>query len=411
MEPKIIVRNKDKNGRNTVYVQVCCSNGIKRIPTGVKVKGDKKSLSTEKKIVKAATEKQQQLINKKLNSVQNVLFKASMDNQHVTKEYLDFNLKKNNDEKNSFFEQYQRFLDSHKNEWVKNTHLKHTRTFTLLKEYCKLCGLSMTYDNVTEDLMRGFTTYLAEEYNYSNSSTKTRISDLKCFLNECLDKGLLKKAEFRKYRPYKGTGNYVDPLVVTVDEKELKIIKNFKIPEKNWKLEFARDFFVLACATGQRYQSLISLKSVNVDGDMLTVHQGKTKKRIIFKMNGLAKEMIQKMVIEAPNGKMKSLNNPKMNAYLKELFRDHIAPKHDCFNTELSKIKYVGSDPIEIIKKKWEWFGIHTGRRSFINIMIHKNVPTKYIRSVTGHSKAEAFMVYENNREREDFYASEFPEV
>lgn len=408
VEAKIVIRNIDKEGRSTVYIQVCCANGIKRFPTTVKVKLQKSKSITEKSILKSATEKQQQLITKKKNDVVSVLFRAEMDNAHVTKEYLDFHLKKNIDEKNSFFEQYKKFLELHKSEWRHNTYIKHERTFTLLKEYCENCGINMTYDEVSTDFLIGFVAFLAEEYEYSNSSTKTRISDLKCFLNDCADKGLLMNLKFRKYTPYKSVNK---KKVIALNEEELRIIKTFTVPEKNWKLEFARDFLVLACATGQRYESLIKLSSANISGDMLTIYQGKTKKMVEFKMNSLAKEMVEKLVLNTPTGKIKHLNNPKMNAYLTELFRDHIAPKHDIFNKEHLRIKHIGSKSIESVKKKWELIKTHTGRKTYINMMIHRGVPTKYIRSVTGHSKAEAFMVYEDNSAEEERYSNQFPDI
>ncbi len=71
------------------------------------------------------------------------------------------------------------------------------------------------------------------------------------------------------------------------------------------------------------------------------------------------------------------------------------------FENNTKKIKRIGKEIIEESVPLYSRISSHVARRSFITIMLNKNVPIKIIMSITGHRSFENFILYYKEDETE----------
>lgn len=170
---------------------------------------------------------------------------------------------------------------------------------------------------------------------------------------------------------------------IYLDDSEIEKIWGIEL---NGNEEIARDLFIFQLSSGQRYSDIYKLCGINLKecivGDMISIVQKKTKAKVSFPINAMAKSVLGKYSYRLP--KMK---NQEVNANIKTICQK-VGLNEICHCVELR-----GDDIYEYDAYKWQLVGTHTTRRSFISNAIKENIDTAIIRKITGH-KSGAFERY-----------------
>ena len=177
---------------------------------------------------------------------------------------------------------------------------------------------------------------------------------------------------------------------ITLDEEELKKIKETDVPER---LQPAKDWLIISCFTGQRISdfmdfSLDKLKIVK-DKKCIAFTQKKTGKSILLPLHPNVWQIIKE----------------------EDTFPDKLPIQQ--YNLQIKEVvKLAGiASPVKIRKRrgfrsqteivqKWEAVSSHIGRRSFASNFYGK-IPTALLMDATGHTTEEMFKRYICNADNE----------
>ena len=150
-----------------------------------------------------------------------------------------------------------------------------------------------------------------------------------------------------------------------------------------------RDMFLLTCKLGIRFSDLITIKKRDIQNNINGV---KVLKRKSVKTSG--KEYSIEIpdsvlsILEKYDYRMNLMTNQKSNYYLKELLKSH-----EEFQKESDQ--YFKDEDDRIPYKYWELITFHTGRRSFITILLNEmGFSTVEVMKRTDHTKISTLEQY-----------------
>jgi len=155
--------------------------------------------------------------------------------------------------------------------------------------------------------------------------------------------------------------------------------------------ETVRDYFVIACNTGLRFQDFSVLRLAHINDGFLEIDPGKNRRiiRSVTKVIVPVLPMFKEILSKYPNGFPKCPPNQVFNRYIKE-----IAEKVPSLQKEFLK-KITRAHKVEIeTYLKYQKVSAHTARRSFCTNMYLKGVPIITIMAMSGHKTQENFMKY-----------------
>ncbi len=169
--------------------------------------------------------------------------------------------------------------------------------------------------------------------------------------------------------------------------EEMMAIKEFSTP----LYEIVRDFFVICCCTGLRFQDVSILRLAHINDGFLEIDPGKNLRiiRSVTKVIVPVLPMFKEILSKYPDGFPKCPPNQVFNRYIKE-----IAEKVPSLQKEFLK-KITRAHKVEIeTYLKFQKVSAHTARRSFCTNMYLKGVPIITIMAMSGHKTQENFMKY-----------------
>jgi integrase len=145
-----------------------------------------------------------------------------------------------------------------------------------------------------------------------------------------------------------------------------------------------RDLFVLACLTGLRFSDFSTLRTEDLQKDMLYKKQEKSDHWVVIPLREEAKLIFTRQFKE----KIPSLTNPEFNRHIKTIGK--LAGI-----TKLVKFSYKkGNKSITITKPKFDWITSHTARRSFCTNEFLEGTPVELIMKISGHKRTKDFYKY-----------------
>lgn len=354
-----------------------------------------------------STGKQATQWNKKLKEIKNELeteyYKqiegGSIPEPGYFKKHLDKKFKaKNEYEGSDFYSLYDEFMLAKEKYVEPSTFKKYKALLNHLKDIEKHFKISFNPGSFTKEFYYEFVDYFIDVHGHRNSTVKEKhLSTIKTFLNWSVEKGHIKKNEFRNIKfPYK-----INPAdTISLNAEELDRVHNFDLTN-NKRLEQVRDIFCLECYTGLRYSDAAKVKKENYTGRFLKIHTDKTIQNLSIPLRLEAVEILDKYYdLDLP---LPIISNQKMNDYLKEI-------GELCeINTPISILKLSGIKKEEIIKKKFELITTHTGRRTFVTQSYERKMLPLKIMKITGHKSYDTFMKYyrlEDIDVSQDFFES-----
>jgi integrase len=308
----------------------------------------------------------------------------------LLKSYLDKLLNKNTNEITSekditFIEFAYELLENKKKRITIETYKSYRQTLIKLEMYSKVNKTPITFNSFDKKFVNLFSTFLEEYYDHQQNSLSKHFKNLKTYLIEAVNRGLISNSNFIIkdfcYPTEETTAIYLT-------EKELQKMFDADLSQ-NRIMELARDIFLIGCYIGQRvsdYNGLTENDIVTLKGiKYFKIRQSKTKTDVLCP---ITKEISEIMRLRHFNLPPKKLNEPDINENIKELGKSlGFTKKIKC---EFTK---GGKKVIEMVPKN-ELIMTHTARRSFCTNMYLKKMPVFDIMVFSGHKTEKEFYKY-----------------
>lgn len=238
---------------------------------------------------------------------------------------------------------------------------------------------------IDQKLIKNYTDYLNSKLALNSSAKYLTIFKLLISYateKKIIDFNIIAEAKV-KVRREKSDNIYLTEKEI----EEIMAISKFETPV----YEVVRDYFVIACNTGLRFQDFSILKAANIKNEFIEIEQGKHRRiqtsvtKVIVPVLPMFKEILSKY----PNGFPKCPPNQVFNRYIKE-----IAEQVPSLNTEFTK-KTTRANKVDIkTHKRYKLVSAHTARRSFCTNMYLRDIPIPTIMALSGHKTEENFLKY-----------------
>ena len=188
------------------------------------------------------------------------------------------------------------------------------------------------------------------------------LSILKRFINFAIDKDIIKKNPFEKFKLQTHHGKR-EHLII----KELNILDNLRTSEKlNKNDKITLDYFLFACNTGLRYTDVKNLKHKNIKNNIVSINMHKTGLPVSIPLNNKSKKYIEKS----------NLSNKKVfNVACNQVT-----------NKRLKKIMNIAG-----IDKK---ISFHCARHTLATVGVSVGIPIEVISSILGHTEIRTTQIY-----------------
>ncbi|MUH34785.1 integrase [Zobellia amurskyensis] len=313
----------------------------------------------------------------------------------TTRSQFNTHFKRVKQQSNKFFEIYEVFLESKRNDFSGNaiapsTIQRYKCNQKLLEEFQAHNKKSINLSKINTEFYNDFISYCIKEKEHSANTLRRNVGLFKAFMNWALENEYTYNSEFRKFK--KPSPQPTEEVALTLEE--VKIIFEHDLSRKP-SLERVRDLFVFGCSTGMRISNYSKVKKSDIiDGHIQVVDYKNKNKVLKIPLNDFSKIILERYDYNLPK-----ISNQKFNKYIKEVF---IAAK---FNRKVKRTIRVGNVIKESIVEFNQRITSHTARRSFITIMKNKKIPDKVIMEFTGHRSLEVFNKYykPNENEKKDF--------
>jgi integrase len=245
--------------------------------------------------------------------------------------------------------------------------------------------IKISFDSFDKKFVNSFSTFLEEHYNHQQNSLSKHFKNLKTYLIEASNRGLIKNTNFIVKDFCYPTE---DTTAIFLNENELKKMFNEDLSD-NKIMELSRDIFLIGCYIGQRvsdYNGLTKNDIVTKNGiQYFKIRQAKTKTDVLCP---ITKEVSEIMQLRHNNIPPKKLNEQDINEELKKLGeRLGFSKKIKCEYTK------GGKRVVEMIPK-YNLIHTHTARRSFCTNMYLKKMPVFDIMLFSGHKTEKEFYKY-----------------
>lgn len=263
---------------------------------------------------------------------------------------------------------------------AESTLKKYGTCFNHLKEFANNEKRELNFEDITINFYYDFTKYLTKDCNLATNTVGKQIAVLKGFMSAATDQELTTNIEYKK-RSFKIITEESESIYLT--EQELETLWNYDF-SGNKPLERVRDYFLIGCWTGCRFEDWDSINAQNIKGGFLIYEQGKTGYKVRVPLHTVVKAILEKYKGKLPD----KLKNQPFNRSIK-----HVCKIAKIKTKESKSITRGGIRETEIYKK-WKLVSSHTARRSFASNLYKSGFPSISIMAITGHRTEKAFLKY-----------------
>jgi len=288
---------------------------------------------------------------------------------------------------NLFYSAFEKFM--HEEGRVKNWRPVITKKFQKTKKQLKHFDPDLRFEDVTEEMLADFCTFLVDKYNLLNQTILKKMVDLRQFFRWCIDQGLITSSPMMKFKPKLPT---TKNRIVFLEWDELMSVYNLEFTEDEPKYERIRDCFVFMCFTGLRYSDMYNLKKTDVRKNSIFVTTMKTNDALEIQLNNYSKAILDKYKdVEFPEDRALPVGNlTEMNIELKEICKKVDKLK----KTHVKIVEFQGTKREETVYLKSDLIGSHCGRRTFISNAIMLGIAPDVVMKWTGHKHYSAMKPY-----------------
>lgn len=252
--------------------------------------------------------------------------------------------------------------------------------FHLLERFEGFLCKKLYLEDINTDFIKDFMAFGKEE-EYSDNTIVRTIHFVKTILNFAERKGIrthVRELEIRREKQHCE--------LATLSEKEIMEIKSTEV---SVEMQYAKDWLLISCYTGQRFSDFMRFSKeqlIKVNSKIcISFTQQKTHKKILLPLHPTVMSTLKRYDGNFPPPlDMKQYNNSikqiAKQAQLRNLIKakKRIGHRVKCYDME-----------------KWEVLSSHIGRRSFATNFYGK-IPTPLLMDATGHSTEQMFLRYIN---------------
>ena len=394
---KCIIRNKETDEKQTISITSRFGRNEKLMyATPLKVEAifwdESKGRVKNTKYCTYKDELNQALIDLEA-AVSKFIIQSAADHEEPDKarliSFLDSYFGHGKVESNDFHSLFKQFLNENEvRKWGKEGRFlsyknkrEYINTYRLLCQYESKKKISLNWNLIDTSFYNGFVAYL-QSLNYATNTIGHKITALKAFLNwAIIEKDIVCPNYIKNKKGFHSLSEETDSIYL--NEKELDLLFQLDL-SKDERLDRTRDLFLIGCWTGLRFSDFTRIRPENIQNDILTIVQQKTRGRVVIPLHPVVKSILDKY-----NGNLpKCVSNQKFNAALKDL------GKYAGLNDRVTKTITKGGHEITTSYYKWQLISSHTGRRSFATNLYLGGVPSVSIMKITGHRTEKAFLKY-----------------
>lgn len=308
----------------------------------------------------------------------------------------------------SFFEAFDRFIDSRQVSELRKKMLRVVRNMVSRYEQVRRQlnpRFTITFDKIDNNLLSDFEHFLRNEYQYINvypkiykdlkgrdipkergqNTISNRMAILRTFIMWALDEELMEDNPFRKYSLKSSV--YGTPIYITIEERN-QLLRS-AMPSK--RLETVRDIFVFQCLVGCRVGDLLRLNRSNIVNGAIEYIPHKTKEgspvTLRVPLNETASDLLSKYDDEERESLFPFISAQKYNDYIKECFK--IAGLDRYVTVLNNKTR----EPEQ--KHLYEVASSHMARRTFVGNLYKQVKDPNLVGALSGHKDgSKAFARY-----------------
>lgn len=276
------------------------------------------------------------------------------------------------------------YIQDKKNRVSEGTIKKAITNKNILIRFEKSRGSAILIKDVNSQFKIDFEEFCKSE-GYAHNSTARTLTFIKTICRHADRNGVETSKQLENIKT-----QYTKTPHIYLNFREIEQIEN--TPLNADYLENARDWLVISCYLGQRVSDFLRFTSDMIryeEGEpLLEFTQKKTKKRMTIPVHHKVLSILEKREGEFP----RAISDVKYNLYIKEVCKiaglnEKVfgAKRETDNNGKTRKVK--GEFP------KYELVSSHIGRRSFAT-NFYGEIPTTYLKYITGHKKEETFLSY-----------------
>ena len=212
--------------------------------------------------------------------------------------------------------------------------------------------------------------------NLSNRTINKRLSSLYTFIHEFYRIDPRAIVEWRHLEE-------IPKEIIRLSREELHQLEGIEVTEP--ELDRARDCFLFMCYTGLRFGDFAKLDKsyVHEDTNEIVLNTNKTGKSCRIYLFDKAREIGEKY-----NYNFKPVYNQVLNRQIKLLL-----DKYDLFGEEIT-VDYQARTRMTVTKKKRNFIGCHTGRRTYISMLAEDGMDRYTIMGASGHTTFQMVKKY-----------------
>lgn len=301
-----------------------------------------------------------------------------------------------------FWERFDQFLENAEGQLKPLTIKKYKTLYTRLKAYETKSKTKITFDTINMNFYDDYKAYLLNINNPRRDNKKGLLDDtiskefssLKSFMKWSLERGYHTNTIFQLKSFSANKKNRQDQ--VTLKEAEVESLLKLDLTSHT-RLEKVRDIFCFGIFTGQRWSDIEGFEKDQIKGDTWEFRSKKTGDSITVPLVGFSEPALG--ILKKYDYRLPKISQQKFNEYLKEV------GKKANINELITIERQSGSS--RIIKKgpKHEFMSSHMARRTFVTLLLEKNIAITTIRKITGHRDVQTLMRYENTGDEAVFEA------
>ncbi|QDA61625.1 site-specific integrase [Hymenobacter jejuensis] len=390
----LTLRNRDKEGRASVYLQYVYQENSKRFATGVKVRPEERYWDAANEKIKSGGSENYKQDNGLLQDMRRRLetLVADFRRDHARLPTLEEATKafvrgaEPAPIERSFFHCLDEYLALKTSTRAANTLKNFTTLRHALVDFERTISAPITFESWDNVFYERFVGFLVRVKKHQNTTVAKRVSTLREFIAYYRQAGVHANAATFKLTSLKRKVR--NATVITLTNAEFEALRALALDERP-RLERVRDLFVLQCSTGLRYSDVVRLQPKHVKNRVIRIVTQKTKDETDIPLNAVSAAILAKY-----QGTMPRISNDKYNEYLKEVCA--LVP---ALHREETVVKLSGSRELSVTKPVYQLVGTHTGRRTFITLCLEKGVNPAQIMHWSGHTDLKVFIEYVNKRQ------------
>lgn len=278
------------------------------------------------------------------------------------------------------------YIESRKNLISHSTYKRYMVFYRLLERFEGFVCKKLNLIEINQEFVQEFMAFGKEE-TYSETTIYRTIHFVKTILNYAQREGIKTSVHKLEIREEK-----IHQKFITLTEAELRAIQQTEVSDD---LQFAKDWLLISCYTGQRFSDFIGFtgdKLRKIDGRIcLEFIQQKTKKEVLLPLHPVVLDIMNKYKGDFPP----PLCMKKYNYAIKT-----IAELAD-LKEKIHARKRIGHRIQVMNTEKWNVLTSHIGRRSFATNFYGK-IPTPLLMEATGHTTEQMFLryIHQSNSEK-----------